>query len=314
VFISVLIPAHNPHGLRLRRTLAGLAAQTWPVAQREILLIDNASSKPLAAADFAAELPDLRVVREDQLGLTAARLCGFAAARGEIVLLVDDDNVLAPTYLERVAAIFASDPSLGAIGGRSLPDFEAAPPAWAREFDGLLALRDPGDEPARATWTAGTPRAYPGCAPIGAGMALRREAAAAYVTALEQHPERRGFDRTGTRLISGGDNDLVMSVLEAGWAVAYRPELSLQHLIPPRRSEVDYLGALNRAIARSWVSVLAMHDIRLWRPISHRSVGLRQARAWLRSGAWRGPAEWVRWQGLCGMFEGQADLSSFPSS
>jgi glycosyltransferase involved in cell wall biosynthesis len=312
VFISVLIPAHNPNLPRLRRTLAGLAAQTWPAAQREVWLIDNASQTPLAAANFAAELPALRVVREDRLGLTAARLCGFAAARGDLVLLVDDDNVLAPTYLERVAALFAADPALGAAGGRSLPDFEAPPPAWAREFDGLLALRDPGDQPARAQWTPGDTRSYPLCAPIGAGMALRREAAAAYVAALAQHPERRGFDRTGTRLISGGDNDLVMSVLEAGFAVAYRPELSLLHLIPPRRGEVDYLGELNRAIARSWVSVLAIHGIRLWRPISPRSVKLRQARAWLRSGAWRGPAEWVRWQGLCGRFEGQADLSSIP--
>lgn len=313
MFISVLIPSHNPHLPRLRRTLAGLATQTWPAAQREILLVDNASPTPLASvAELSAEVPDLRILREDQLGLTAARRRGFAAARGEIVVLVDDDNVLAPTYLERVAALFAADPSLGAAGGRSLPDFEAPAPGWTREFDGLLALRDPGEEAARASWTEGEPRAYPLCAPIGAGMALRREAAAAYLAALAQHPERRGFDRTGTRLTSGGDNDLVMSVLEAGYAVAYRPELSLLHLIPPRRSEVDYLGALNRAIARSWVTVLALHGIRLWRPISPATVKLRQARAWLRSGAWRGPAAWVRWQGLCGSFEGRADLSLLP--
>jgi hypothetical protein len=139
-------------------------------------------------------------------------------------------------------------------------------------------------------------------------MALRREAASAYVTALDRHPERRGFDRTGSRLVSGGDNDLVMAVLESGWAVAYRPELSLRHLIPPRRSEVDYLGELNRAIARSWVRILALHDIKLWPPIAPRTVALRQARAWLRTRAWRGPAEWIRWQGRCGMFEGQADI------
>ncbi len=313
VFISVLIPAHNPDLPRLRRTLAGLSTQTWPASQREVLLVDNASKSPLSALQLAEQLPDLKVLREEQLGLTNARLCGLAAARGDIILLVDDDNVLGPTYLERTAALFALDPQLGAAGGRSLPDFEVTPPKWAREFDGLLALRDLGEQPARAVWSAGAPRSYPRCAPIGAGMALRREAAQAYVRALETNPARRAFDRTGTRLISGGDNDLVMAVLEAGWAVAYQPELSLQHLIPPRRSEADYLGALNRAIARSWVTVLAMHGIRLWQPIPRRTVALRQARAWLRARAWRGPAEWIRWQGHCGMFEGQADLSSLPS-
>jgi hypothetical protein len=226
---------------------------------------------------------------------------------------VDDDNVLAPSYLSAVAAMFAADPDLGAAGGRSLPEFESPPAQWTREFDGLLALRDPRAEPTRSRWTPGEPKAYPPHAPIGAGMALRREAALAYVSALQEHPERREFDRTGTQLVSGGDNDLIMTVLEAGWAVGYRPELALRHLIPTGRSQVKYLGSLNRAIARSWVRVLAMHDIRLWQPVSPGTLALRRTRAWFRTRAWRGPAEWVRWQGRCGMFEGQADLSSLSS-
>jgi len=312
MLITVVIPTHNPNRLRLKRTLMGIAAQTWPVAQREVLLIDNASKVPLQSADFADELPDVTVLREDRLGLTAARIRGFEAAQGDLIVLVDDDNELAVTYLAAAAQALGSDPQLGAVGGRSLPDFESPPPAWSREFDGLLALRDPGSVPERAQWLAGVPQSYPPCAPIGAGMVLRREAAAAYLKALELHPQRRGLDRTGNRLISGGDNDLVMSALEAGWAVAYRPELSLLHLIPAHRSETKYLGELNRAVARSWVSVLAMHGIRLWPPISAATVPLRRARAWLRTGAWRGPAAWVRWQGLSGVFEGQADLTSFP--
>jgi len=310
MLISIVIPAHNPNRPRLKRTLAGIARQTWPAAQREVLLVDNASEIPLKSAELESELSGITVLRENQLGLTAARLRGFEAARGDLVVLVDDDNVLAPTYLEVVAENFRADSQLGAVGGRSLPEFETPPPAWCREFDGLLALRDPGPEPARARWQAGNPKAYPLCAPIGAGMALRREAAAAYVRALALHPGRRRFDRTGARLISGGDNDLVMSVLEAGWAVAYCPALSLLHLIPARRSEPKYLGELNRAIARSWVSVLDLHGIRLWPPIAAATVSLRRARAWLRIGAWRSPAAWVRWQGLSGTFEGQADLSS----
>lgn len=159
-----------------------------------------------------------------------------------------------------------------------------------------------------ARWDHDQPRDYPACAPIGAGMALRRVAATRYVDALTGDPARAAFDRSGAGLVSGGDNDLVMTVLEAGLSVAYFPELVLTHLIPPRRTGRDYLGALNRAIARSWVRVLALHGIRHWPAITPRSVPLRQARAWWRTRAWRGPAEWVRWQGRCGQFEGQADL------
>ncbi len=311
LLISVIIPAHNPDPRRLARTVAGLRAQTLDPAAWELVLIDNGSRDPsvFTALDLSWH-PHARVVCEAQLGLTAARLRGFAETTGDLLVLVDDDNVLAPDYLALVAAVFAADASLGAVGGRSLPEFESTPPAWTREFDGLLALRDPGDTPARAIWTASNPREYPRCSPIGAGLALRRGGAAAYVAALARDARRRAFDRTGTQLISGGDNDLVMTVLATGFAVAYDPALRLTHLIPAARSEPAYLGRLNRAIARSWVRVLALHGIRPWRAIHPRTVALRQVRARLRAGLFLSPAAWVRWQGACGHFEGLADHPS----
>jgi glycosyltransferase involved in cell wall biosynthesis len=311
--LSVIIPAHNPDPGRLARTLAALRGQTLPASSWETVLVDNASSIPLCAATWAGQAPEnCRIVREDRLGLTAARLRGFAEGTGELFILVDDDNVLAPDYLAAAAARFAADPLLGAAGGPSRPEFAAEPPAWTREFDGLLALRDLGPEPRWASWQDPAPRQYPECAPIGAGMVLRRSAAEAYARAAAQDPRRRAFDRAGTRLTSGGDNDLVLTVLGAGLAVAYFPELSLLHLIPPARSRRDYLGALNRAIARSWVGVLALHGIIIWPAVARRSVPLRQARAWLRARAWQQPAAWVRWQGWCGTFDGQADLADRP--
>ncbi len=309
--LSVIIPAHNPHAGRLARTLAGLRAQSLPASDWELIIIDNASRDPtiFLALDLSWH-PRARVVREEKLGLTAARLRGFAETFGDFLILVDDDNILAPDYLAFVAQAFAADASLGALGGRSLPEFEAPPPEWTRAFDGLLALRDLGHIPVRAAWTTCTPRTYPLCAPIGAGLALRRSAATTYVAALEHDERRRAFDRTGTQLVSGGDNDLVMTVLETGLAVAYEPALRLTHLIPSGRSELAYLGRLNRAIARSWVRVLALHGIQPWPPIPRWSVPLRQARARLRAGIVLTPAARVRWQGVCGHFEGLADLQS----
>ncbi len=308
--ISVILPTHNPDPGRLARTIAGLRAQTLPVAAWELVIVDNASTATagLESLDLAWH-PRARVVREETPGLTAARLRGFAETAGELLVLVDDDNVLADDYLERSAACMAGDADLGAIGGASRPAFESTPPAWVREFDGLLALRDLGDQAIRATWRGSDPRDYPVCAPIGAGMALRRSGATAYAQAVAADSRRRALDRTGTHLRSGGDNDLVMTILESGHSVAYRPELLLTHLIPASRTSRDYLGRLNRAMTRSWVGVLALHGIRPWPGIARATVPLRCWRSWWRAGAWRGPAEWVRWQGQCGQFEGQGDLS-----
>ncbi|HWA10691.1 MAG TPA: glycosyltransferase [Opitutaceae bacterium] len=313
VRLSVIIPTRNPHPGRLQRTLAGLAAQSLDPGAFEVILIDNGSTPPVTSAALAAH-PATRIVREEQPGLTAARRAGFRESRGEVLVLVDDDNVLAPDYLAIVERGFAADPELGALGGRVTPDFEQPPEPWVMEFYGLLALRDHGALPLRAAWHRGAKeRSYPPFAPIGAGFAVRRALALDYSTALDSNAARRALDRTGTRLVSGGDNDLVMHVLEAGASVGYEPGLALTHLIPVQRLQRAYLGALNRAIARSWVSVLALHGIRPWPPVTPWTVRLRQARAWWRTRAWSGPAAWVRWQGRCGTFEGQADLARLPA-
>jgi glycosyltransferase involved in cell wall biosynthesis len=307
--LSVVIPAHNPHSGRLIRTMEGLRSQTLASDIWELIVVDNASTDQTAfeLLDLSWH-PQARIVRETSLGLTHARLRGFAESNGAIIVLVDDDNVLAPDYLGLVQKAFHGDQKLGALGGRSLPEFEVPPPDWLHEFTGLLALRDPGDQPLRAVWNDETPRIYHRYAPIGAGMAVRREGATAYAKALSLHAHRRSFDRTGTRLVSGGDNDLIMTILEAGLAVAYLPALHLTHMIPKARLQRIYLGALNRAIARSWIGVLALHGIRPWSAVPPATLPLRKLRSWVRSQAWRGPSEWIRWQGYCGHFEGQADL------
>lgn len=303
--VTVVVPTHNPDPVRLRRTLAGLRAQTLPSGAWELLLIDNASSPAVELAPFAGVAPSgARIVREPQLGLTAARRGGFSAAQGTFIVLVDDDNVLAPDYLTEVVRLFSSHAKIGALGGRSLPEFETPPPAWAAEFFPLLALRDLGTASLIAALERaadGTHFLYPRSAPIGAGMALRREAALAWVRKAGANPPT---DRRGAALTSGGDNDLVLTLLHAGWNVGYFPELALTHLIPASRLDPGYLARLNRGIQKSWAQVLIRHQACPWPAVPGWSVALRQLKAWFAHRAWSGPAAQIRWQGACGRFEG----------
>ena len=304
--ISVIIPTHNPDARLLARTLIGLQAQTLPAAQWETLLVDNASKVPVVLADGCAPA-NARVITEPRLGLTQARRHGFTAARGNFIVLVDDDNVLAPDYLAQVLAFFAAQPRAGALGGRSIAEFAQAPAAWWQsEFDGLIACRDLGPVPLSASGA----QEYPACSPIGAGMALRRTAVQAW---LDDPAAAVLSDRRGSELTSGGDNDIILTVLRAGWSVAYCPALAITHLIPVDRVERDYLARLNRGIAKSWMQVLYKHGLNPWPPVARWTVPLRQAKAWLTHRAWSGPAAFIRWQGACGHFDGRASWLHRPS-
>lgn len=278
--------------------------QTLPAAQWETLLVNNASTQFPSDSFVAGCTPtNLRIVSEPILGLTAARRRGLRDARGEIVVFADDDNVLAPDYLEQILAAFSRLPRIGAVGGKSKPEFEAEPQAWANEFLPLLALRDLGESEllSHGLCPPGSDKnIYPDFAPIGAGMALRREAAEVWFKS-----ENIISDRRGTELTSAGDNDIVLTIMEAGWEVAYLPQLSLTHLIPATRLEPAYLARLNRGIQKSWTQVLLSHNASPWPPIPGWSVPLRKSKAWFTHRAWRSPAAHIRWQGACGHFEGR---------
>lgn len=199
--VSVVIPAHNPHRGRLEEVLGALRGQTLHPSAWETLLVDNASSDfPQASGLASVAPPNLRVLREDELGLTAARLHGIRSARGAVVVLVDDDNVLAPDYLSEAARLFARDPRLGAAGGRSLPAFETPPATWHREFLPLLALRDLGESELVAT----TMR--PDGAPAPQYPPFRRSAPAWPCGARRPRDGRRrwGATREGAPLTAGG--------------------------------------------------------------------------------------------------------------
>lgn len=304
--VSVVIPTHNPHAGRLARTLGGLQAQTLPADQWEIVLVDNASAPALQLADWSEYCPvNLRLVAESEPGLSHARRRGFLAGTGDIFVMVDDDNELAPDYLEETLRLFAAHPQVGALGGRSFPEFESPPESWVREFDGLLACRDLGYRPlvsAGLRNPATGRNDYPLFAPIGAGMALRRAAAQCW---LDLGSRADLPDRKGANLSSSGDNDIVLAAMAAGWEVAYCPTLRLTHLIPAARTTRDYLARLNRGIQCSWMQVLAKHAANPWPPLAAWTVPLRCAKAWFAHRAWSSAAAHVRWQGACGHFAGR---------
>lgn len=244
---SIIICTHNPRLDYLGRVLAALQAQTLEVARWELLLVDNASSQQLASEVDLSWHPHARHVREDQLGLTPARLRGIKEATADLLVFVDDDNVLDVDYLQTALEIAQEWPKIGVWGGQVLPEFEETPPEWTKPYWGSLALR----ELDRDKWT-NLPNNHEAL-PCGAGFCVRRIVAQQYADLVYAQPDRLEMGRKGQLLTSGDDTDIALTACDMGLGMGQFKALKLIHLLPTRRLSEDYLLKLKEGMSYSGV-------------------------------------------------------------
>ena len=250
---SVIICSHNPREDYLRRTLESLQQQTLPREKWELLLIDNASERPLADVWNISWHPRGRQLRESELGLTPARLRGITESIGDILVFVDDDNVVAPDFLERLEQIAERHPYLGVFGSGTVePEFEVKPPReldWlASQHDGvlpLLALK----RISRPMWSNNPLDRRP--MPWGAGLCVRREIATYYLELVERMDSNAIIDRRGSELFCSGDVLFSWAAAGMGKGFGVFPELRVTHLIAAARLKTDYFLRLVHAW---WIS------------------------------------------------------------
>jgi GT2 family glycosyltransferase len=88
--LSVVIPTHN-NGEILRRTVDALKQQDAPPERFEIVVVDDGSTDGSTDAIESAGAPEIRVIRQKNLGRAAARNRGAVEARGRVLLFLDAD-------------------------------------------------------------------------------------------------------------------------------------------------------------------------------------------------------------------------------
>lgn len=118
--VSIGIPTFN-RADQLARALRSALEQTY--ARLEIVVADNASTDgtPELCAALAHADDRLRVLRRPQnIGATANFNGVVEASRGGFVLLLADDDWLAPDYVERCVSELRARPELALVCGRAL--------------------------------------------------------------------------------------------------------------------------------------------------------------------------------------------------
>ena len=251
---TVILCTHNPRPDYFRRCLGALSKQNLPKHRWDLLVVDNRSDEPLAGYIDVSWHPAARLVREESLGLTPARLTGIREAAGDLFVFVDDDNVLDADFLETTLRVADEKPFLGAWSGQCRPEFEKPPPEWTRRYWGNLVIREFDKD----VWS-NLPY-LPASMPCGAGLCVRKEVAQHYVFLHKSGKRSFQLDRRGDSVISGGDNDLAACACDIGLGVGLIASLKLTHLIPAERLTEDYLARLTEGIYFSAVVLAHFRD------------------------------------------------------
>jgi GT2 family glycosyltransferase len=246
--VSIVIPVygHHDHTFNCLRSLERFTA----LARVEIIVVDDASPEP--AAQALAGVEGVRFLRAAvNGGFIASCNLGAAAARGEFLVLLNNDIQVTEGWLGALLAVFDSRPDAGLVGARLVyPDGrlqEAGGIVWR---DGSAWNWGRGDDPEKPPYRY--LRAVDYCS--GACLALRTRD----WQALE------GFDRAYAPAYYE-DTDLAFRVRRLGKRVYYQPEATIIHFEGISSGTDENQGVkrhqvINREtfLAR-WQGVLATH-------------------------------------------------------
>ncbi|MFD6320407.1 glycosyltransferase family 2 protein [Methylorubrum populi] len=251
--VSVVIPTRDRAEL-LGVVLDGLFARTdYPAL--EVIVVDNGSTEPATRDLFARHAgdPRLRVLpAPGPFNFSELSNRGAAAARGTILLFLNNDiEVLEPGWLTELVAI-TSDPEIGAVGAKLLyPDGTIQHGGIVLGIGGIAGHSHLG---------------LPGSAPgYFARMVLSQEVSAVTGACLAMRAavfsEVGGFDAAHLA-VAFNDVDLCLKIRAAGYRIVWTPHARLVHHESKSRGAEDTpekrarFEAESRVMRERWEPVL----------------------------------------------------------
>jgi glycosyltransferase involved in cell wall biosynthesis len=102
--VSVVMPAYNAD-VSIGGAISTVLGQTY--RDFELVVVDDGSTD--GTGQIAGAFPAVRVIRQENAGVAAARNRGISAARGELIAFCDADDLLLPPHLEALVEVYDGD-------------------------------------------------------------------------------------------------------------------------------------------------------------------------------------------------------------
>jgi glycosyltransferase involved in cell wall biosynthesis len=250
VKISVIIPSYQRPSY-LQRCLTAVWSQRRPADEVLVVAREGDEETSKVVSDFR-HVDTLQTVRVSEPGVIAAVNCGLDSAKGDLLVLTDDDSQAQDDWLDRIHASF-SDEAIGAVGGR---DWLQVPQEPAKSQP---------SEVARVGVLSWYGKRYGNhhC-PLrghakkvmflkGVNMALRRSALGSY---------RIDAYLRGSGAQVGWEIDLCSQVRNSGFAVLFDDRILVKHYCAPRLAydhREDPMGPVFRDVCFNNHYLIAKH-------------------------------------------------------
>lgn len=130
--VSIVIAVKNSERY-LAEALDSIRAQTYP--NYEVIVVDGKSSD--RSVEIALSYPSVRVLEQAGQGFADAWNIGIADSRGDLIAILDSDDIWAPEKLRVQADLFERQPELDYVIGRMryfLERDDYIPPGFKREL------------------------------------------------------------------------------------------------------------------------------------------------------------------------------------
>src|SRR5262249_61215582 len=111
--ISIVIPCYNG-GRFLPETLQSVLGQTRK--PDEIIVVNDGSTDPATLELLRSLPPEIRVVHKLNEGLGYARNTGIEASSGDLILMLDDDDLITPECLAKMERTLDEHPEASWVG------------------------------------------------------------------------------------------------------------------------------------------------------------------------------------------------------
>jgi len=257
--ISIVLCTYNGRN-KLSSTLSSLSNLVLDnITSIELIVVDNLSN------DHTTEFVDsywnselnkpypLVLLNENRPGKLFAQELAFKHAKGEFILICDDDNELNADYLQIGLNYLIKNTKIGVIGGQGIAISTSEIPEWFESNKYHFACAPQAPKTGNVMPTRNVV--------YGAGMWVRKSA--------YDKAKKLGFkfllnSRTGSSLTTGGeDSELCWAIKLLGYEIWYVEELRFKHHIPSNRLTNEYRNKLLAGMIDN--APLAGAYLRIWK-------------------------------------------------